>query len=355
MNTNKLLANWFCKRLKSPNTSCFFSSVAKLATRPQLRTNRLLDNLSIAQLQKIRREFLLKIPSHIQIPDQNFKLIDDEDEPIVKTPVEIEGIRKSSQLAAKTLNYLCEATKEGMTTDELDRLAFEYIIKHDAYPSPLNYKGFPRSICTSVNECVCHGIPNSSVILKKGDIINIDVTVFKDGFHGDTSRTIAIGEIDESTAKLIATTEQCLHAGISVCKPGENYLKIADAITDIAEASGFSIALQFTGHGIGRGFHEAPRVYHVRDSVSKLNEYFAHMHDEVGDADDEVQLLVDKEHRMKEGHVFTIEPILLSGKAGLVMFDDEWTIVTKDRNYTAQSEHTVAITSNGVEILTVAT
>ncbi|WVZ87073.1 hypothetical protein U9M48_033766 [Paspalum notatum var. saurae] len=219
-------------------------------------------------------------------------------------------MRAACELAARVLEYAGTLVK--------------MIIDAGAYPSPLGYGGFPKSVCTSVNECMCHGIPDSRE-LQDGDIINIDVTVYLNGYHGDTSKTFLCGEVDEASKRLVKVTEECLLRGISTCKHGTSFKKIGRRISEHAERNGFGVVECFVGHGVGRVFHSEPIIYHQRNN---------------------------KPGQMVEGQTFTIEPILSMGSIDCDMWDDGWTAVTTDGSLAAQFEHTILITRTGAEILT---
>lgn len=245
---------------------------------------------------------------------------------IIKTPEEIEKMRIAGRLAGQVLEMLNEHVKAGITTDELNTIAHEYIIAHDAIPAPLNYRGFPKSICTSVNQVVCHGIPNDKS-LKSGDIVNVDVTVIKDGWHGDTSKMYCIGEVPPYAKRLVDITHEALFKGINMVKPGVRLGDIGAAIQQFAEANRYSVVREYCGHGIGRDFHEdALQVLHYGKPGTGLV--------------------------LEEGMTFTIEPMINLGKRHVKLLNDEWTVVTKDRKLSAQWEHTLAVTKDGVEILT---
>ena len=237
------------------------------------------------------------------------------------------GLRKAGQLAAATLDYITPYVKVGVSTGELDKLCHDFIIKHNATPAPLNYKGYPKSICTSINHVVCHGIPDFERFLKNGDIINIDVTVILDGYYGDTSRMYMLGDkVPVKAKRLIDVTYQCLANAIDVCKPGATLGDIGWACQSIAESNRFSIVRDFCGHGIGDVFHQAPSVVHY------------------GTAGEGMELVA--------GMVFTIEPMVNAGKRECKLLPDGWTAVTRDRSLSAQCEHTLAITHDGCEIFT---
>lgn len=239
---------------------------------------------------------------------------------------ELEKMRNAGRLAAQLLNHLEPMVKPGISTLELNDEAEKWTVAHGAKSAPLGYKGFPKSICTSVNEVVCHGIPNAKQILKDGDIINIDVTPILDGFHGDTSKTFFVGNPSPKTRKLVEVTEECLRRGIAEVKPGARVGDIGAAIQSYAESQGFSVVRNFAGHGIHRVFHTAPEILHYgkRGTGKKL----------------------------REGMVFTIEPMINEGTWEVEILEDGWTAVTLDGKMTAQFEHTLAVTNSGVEILT---
>lgn len=250
-----------------------------------------------------------------------------DNEPIVLlSKREIEKMREAGRLAAELLDYLTPYVKPGVNTLELNDIAEEWTQKHGAKSAPLGYHGFPKSICTSVNEVVCHGIPNAKQILREGDIINIDVTPLLDGYHGDTSRTFFIGEPSAIARKLVEVTEECLYRGIAEVKPGARIGDIGAAIQEYAESHGFSVVRDFVGHGVSRIFHTAPQVPHYGER--------------------------GKGKKLRPGMVFTIEPMINEGTWEVEVLADQWTAVTKDRKLSAQFEHTVAVTNDGVEILT---
>jgi methionyl aminopeptidase len=244
----------------------------------------------------------------------------------IKTPVEIERMRKSCQLAAATLDYLAPRVVPGVSTAELDRLAHQFITSHGAYPSPLNYHGFPKSICTSPNEVICHGIPSEDVILSDGDILNVDVTTYLDKFHGDTNRTFFVGDVKPEVKRLVEVTHECMMRGIRVVKPGARLGDIGWAIQSHAEANGYTVVRDYCGHGIGYEFHEDPQVLHYGKPDTGLE--------------------------LREGMTFTIEPMINMGGAASKVLGDGWTVITRDNSLSAQFEHTMAVTRDGVEILT---
>lgn len=244
----------------------------------------------------------------------------------IKSSKEIEKMRDSGKLAAEVLAMIKEHVREGVSTYELDRICHEFIKKNGAYPSPLNYHGFPKSICTSVNETVCHGIPNKKQLLKNGDIVNIDITVNLKGYHGDTSRMFTIEKVTPQALDLIRITEESMYRGIAALAPGKRLGDMGHAIQSYVENNGYSVVRDFIGHGIGRDFHEDPQVHHVGEKNSGV--------------------------RLKPGMTFTVEPMINQGTFEVEILKDEWTVLTKDRKLSAQFEHTVLITEDGVEILT---
>lgn len=244
----------------------------------------------------------------------------------IKSSREIEIMRKSCQLAAKTLNYIEDKLEIGMTTDDVNDLCHQYIVENDAYPSPLNYHGFPKSVCTSLNEVICHGIPSKKDKLKDGDILNIDVTTYLKNFHGDTNRTYYIGNVAPEVKKLVQVTYECMMAGIDICKPGARMGDIGAIIQKMAKDNGYSVVHEYCGHGIGREFHEEPQVLHYGTKGAGIE--------------------------MKPGMTFTIEPMINIGKRYCKVLKDEWTVVTKDKKQSAQFEHTILITEDGHDILT---
>tara|TARA_B100000029_G_C17595746_1_gene964072 strand:- start:155 stop:883 length:729 start_codon:yes stop_codon:yes gene_type:complete len=236
-------------------------------------------------------------------------------------------MRISGQLASEVLDMITPHVVPGVTTDELDILCHNYIVDVlDAIPAPLNYRGFPRSICTSVNHVVCHGIPGNK-ILKNGDIINIDVTVIKDEFHGDTSRMFFVGKPSVRAQRLAETCFECMMKGIELVRPGIQLGDIGSVIQKHAEKNGFSVVREYCGHGIGRIFHEEPQVLHYGTPGTGLE--------------------------LIAGMTFTIEPMINAGQADTRLLKDGWTVVTRDHSLSAQWEHTIAVTPNGYEILTV--
>ncbi len=244
----------------------------------------------------------------------------------IKTPAEIEKMRVAGRLAAEVLRMIRPHVQPGVMTGELDRLCHEYIVNvQQAIPAPLNYKGFPRSICTSVNHQVCHGIPGDKK-LKKGDIVNIDVTVIKDGWHGDTSKMFFVGEPSVQARRLVQVTHECMLKGIEMVRPGIQLGDIGHAIQRHAEAHGFSVVREYCGHGIGREFHEDPQVLHYGMPGTGM--------------------------ALESGMTFTIEPMINAGRREVKLLPDNWTVVTRDHSLSAQWEHTVLVTPAGHEVLT---
>lgn len=239
---------------------------------------------------------------------------------------EIEKMRQAGRLAAELLDHLAPMVQPGVSTLEINDEAERWTQAHGAKSAPLGYHGFPKSICTSINEVVCHGIPNADQILKDGDIINIDVTPILDGYHGDTSKTFFVGTPSPLAKKLVEVTEECLRRGIGAVKPGGRIGDIGAEIQEYAEAHGFSVVRDFVGHGINRIFHTAPQIPHYG--------------------------MRGKGKRLRSGMVFTIEPMINEGTWEAVVLEDGWTAITKDSKLSAQFEHTIAVTQDGVEILT---
>ncbi|HHN67311.1 MAG TPA: type I methionyl aminopeptidase [Thermopetrobacter sp.] len=240
-------------------------------------------------------------------------------------PDAFEGMRKAGRLAAAALDMLAEHVHPGVSTNRLDDLAFEFALDHGATPAPLFYRGFPKSICTSVNHVVCHGIPGDKV-LKDGDIINIDVTLIVDGWHGDTSRMYPVGGISTRARRLIEVTHEAMMRGIEAVKPGATTGDIGHAIQEYAEAERCAVVRDFCGHGLGRLFHDAPNILHYGRPGAGVE--------------------------LKPGMFFTIEPMLNLGKPQVKILKDGWTAVTRDRSLSAQFEHSVGVTEDGVEIFT---
>lgn len=244
----------------------------------------------------------------------------------IKTTAEIEKMRVAGRLAADVLTMIEPYVVAGITTDELDKICHDYIVDvQQAIPAPLNYHGFPKSICTSVNHVICHGIPGNKK-LKEGDIINIDITVIKDGYHGDTSKMFHVGKTSILAERLCTNAREAMLIGIAMVKPGIQLGDIGHAIQVHAEAQNFSIVQEYCGHGIGLGFHEEPQVLHYGTPRTGLV--------------------------LEQGMTFTIEPMVNAGKRHIKQLPDNWTVVTKDRSLSAQWEHTILVTETGHEILT---
>lgn len=244
----------------------------------------------------------------------------------IKTAEDIEKMRIAGRLAAEVLEMIGPFIKEGVATEELDKICHDYIVNvQKAIPAPLNYHGFPKSICTSVNHQVCHGIP-SSRLLKAGDIVNVDITVLKDGYHGDTSKMFIVGKPSVLAERLVRVTQECMYYGIEQVKPGAYLGDIGAAIQQHAEKNRFTVVREYCGHGIGKGFHEPPNVLHYGKPGTR--------------------------EMLAPGMTFTIEPMINAGKRDVKLLPDGWTVVTKDHSLSAQWEHTILVTETGYEILT---
>jgi len=246
---------------------------------------------------------------------------------MVKTPEVIERLRRACRAAAEVLIEVGGHIRPGVTTDALDALAHTACIARGGYPSPLNYHGFPKSLCTSVNEVICHGIPDDRALID-GDIVNLDVTVFLDGVHGDTNATFLVGEVDEESRRLVEVTREAMMRGIGAVRPGRPVSAIGAAIEDHAHGAGYGVVRAFVGHGVGEQFHGSPQVPHYHDPSATTV--------------------------IQPGMTFTIEPMITLGTWRHVMWDDGWTALTADRRRTAQFEHTLLVTDAGAEILTLA-
>ncbi len=245
----------------------------------------------------------------------------------IKTAKQVAMMRVAGALAAEVLEMISEYVVPGVSTEELDRRCHDHIRKvQKATPANVGYHGFPKTLCTSVNGVVCHGIPTSKEILKEGDIINIDVTVIKDGWHGDTSRMYFAGTPSPEAARLVQTTLDCMLAGIAVVHPGARLGDVGHAIQTLAEGAGFSVVREYCGHGIGKIYHEDPQVLHYGQANTGL--------------------------LLKEGMTFTIEPMINAGARGVQLQADGWTVLTRDGSLSAQWEHMIAVTADGAEILT---
>lgn len=264
--------------------------------------------------------------------DSDLKLQEFEEQGFVIPPMrirksqeQIEGIRKSGILTSEILDMVGKGIKEGVTTNEINKWVHEYTIEHGASPAPLNYQGFPKSVCTSINDVICHGIPDDTV-LKNGDIINIDVTTILNGYYSDASRMFIIGEASEKAKKLVEVAKECLEIGINAVKPYSSLNEVGNKIEEYANKNGFSVVRDLGGHGVGIEFHEFPHVNHFKTNEKPI-------------------LLVP-------GMVFTIEPMINEGSYRCVCLEDDWTVVTEDNSLSAQWEHTIVVTETGVEILT---
>jgi methionyl aminopeptidase len=245
----------------------------------------------------------------------------------IKSPQDIEKMREAGRLAAEVLALMTEHVRPGVTTEELDRIAYEHIVNvQQAVPANVGYRGFPKTLCTSVNHVICHGIPSPGKVLKDGDIVNIDVTVIKDGWHGDTSRMYFAGTPSVLAKRLVDTTHEAMMLGIQQIRPGATLGDIGHAIQQHAEKAGFSVVKDYCGHGIGRIYHEDPQVLHYGKPGAGM--------------------------KIEKGMVFTVEPMINAGKPNAKVLPDGWTVVTKDHSLSAQWEHTIAVTDDGFEILT---
>ena len=245
----------------------------------------------------------------------------------IKSKSDVEKMRVAGRLASDVLVMIESFVKPGISTEELDKICHDFIVNEQkAIPAPLNYKGFPKSICTSVNHQVCHGIPATTKILKNGDIINIDITVIKDGFHGDTSKMFCVGAPSILADRLCKITQECMYKAIKIVKPGLHVGDIGAIIQDHAHVNNFSVVRDYCGHGIGKNFHELPQILHYG--------------------------IKDTGMRLQEGMTFTIEPMINSGKYKTKTLNDGWTVVTQDHSLSAQWEHTILVTKNGYEVLT---
>jgi methionyl aminopeptidase len=246
----------------------------------------------------------------------------------LKSSEEIAMMRRAGRLAARLLDYLSEHVVEGVRTEEIDRLADRFTREHGAESAPYGYRGFPKHVCTSINDVVCHGIPSERNVLGSGDIVNVDVTVKLEGYHGDTSRTFLIGDVDSDARLLVSRTEKAMYRGIDAVRPGKYLYEVGKAIEGYLSKFGYGIVRAFSGHGIGKAFHEEPMVFHHYSRANKI--------------------------RLRPGMTFTVEPMINMGGSHEVTVDreDGWTVRTKDGSLSAQFEHTVLVTDDGVEILT---
>ncbi|MCQ4621189.1 type I methionyl aminopeptidase [Corynebacterium genitalium ATCC 33030] len=270
----------------------------------------------------------LEVPADIERPEYVWKneVQENVGEPVIQTPETIEAMREASRIAANALEAAGAAVAPGVTTDEIDRIAHQYMIDHGAYPSTLGYRGYPKSTCISLNEIVCHGIPDTTVI-QEGDIVNIDVTAFKNGVHGDTNATFLAGEVAEEHRHLVERTEEAMMRGIKAAKPGRQINVIGRVIEAYAKRFGYNVVTDFTGHGVGPTFHNGLVVLHY-------------------DSDSYTDIL-------EPGMTLTIEPMINLGELPYDVWDDGWTVQNRDGEYTAQFEHTIVITDDGNEILTI--
>jgi len=245
----------------------------------------------------------------------------------IKNEANLVAMRRAGRLASECLAWIVRQVEPGMTTLEIDDLQMQFAQEHGVRPAPLGYKGFPRSICTSVNEVICHGIPSRKAVLREGDIVGIDVTLILEGFHGDTAATVAVGEVDDEVAGLLRATLEAQRRAIEVVRPGGRLGDIGHAIQSTVEPRGFSVVRDFVGHGIGRRFHEEPQVPHFGEAGHGL--------------------------RLGAGMTFTVEPMINAGVPDSEILEDGWTAVTGDRRLSAQYEHTLEVTDQGVRVLTV--
>jgi methionyl aminopeptidase len=266
-----------------------------------------------------------KVPAHIERPEYVGKKRPKIGESDVKTPEIIERMRVAGRLAAQALEEVGNHVRPGVTTDELDRIGHEFLIDHGAYPSTLGYKGYPKSLCTSINEVICHGIPDDTV-LRDGDIVNVDITAYIGGVHGDTDATFLVGEVDEESRLLVERTREATMRAIKAVAPGRQLNVVGRVIEAYAKRFGYGVVRDFTGHGIGTSFHSGLMVPHYDDPTLRVE--------------------------LVPGMTFTIEPMLTLGTIEYDIWPDQWTAVTKDRKRTAQFEHTIVVTESGSEILT---
>lgn len=270
---------------------------------------------------------------HGELPNGSYEIIMDLERQgyfippfyTIKTREQIEGIRKSGKLTKKILDIVEERIKPGVTTNEVNQWVQDYTVEHGGYPAPLNYEGYPKSVCISINDVVCHGIPDDTV-LKEGDIVNVDVSTILDGYYSDASRMFMIGKVSHEAEKLVKVTKECLNLGIRQVKAFNSFNAIGNTIEDYANNNGFSVVREYCGHGVGIEFHEEPQVDHYRRR--------------------------DKGLIMLPGMVFTIEPMVNAGKFRCKTLSDGWTVLTADGSLSAQWEHTVVVTEKGCEILT---
>ncbi|MBB5779448.1 type I methionyl aminopeptidase [Nonomuraea jabiensis] len=276
-------------------------------------------------LQPGRVSPMRKVPAHIERPEYVGKKRPKTGESDVKSPEIIERMRVAGRIAAQALDEVAKHIRPGVTTDELDRVGHEFLIDHGAYPSTLGYKGYPKSLCTSINEVICHGIPDDTV-LQDGDIVNVDITAYIGGVHGDTDATYLVGEVDEESRLLVERTREAMMRAIRAVAPGRQLNVVGRVIEAYAKRFGYGVVRDFTGHGIGTSFHSGLMVPHYDDPSLRVE--------------------------LVPGMTFTIEPMLTLGTIEYDIWPDKWTAVTKDRKRTAQFEHTIVVTETGSEILT---
>ncbi|MEV4169048.1 type I methionyl aminopeptidase [Nonomuraea sp. NPDC049709] len=276
-------------------------------------------------LQPGRVSPMRKVPAHIERPEYVGKKRPKTGESDVKNSETIERMRVAGRIAAQALEEVGKHVRPGVTTDELDRIGHEFLIDHNAYPSTLGYKSYPKSLCTSINEVICHGIPDDTV-LRDGDIVNVDITAFIGGVHGDTDATYLVGEVDEESRLLVERTREAMMRAIRAVAPGRQLNVVGRVIEAYAKRFGYGVVRDFTGHGIGTSFHSGLMVPHYDDPSLRVE--------------------------LVPGMTFTIEPMLTLGTIEYEIWPDKWTAVTKDRKRTAQFEHTIVVTDSGSEILT---
>ncbi|WP_043638153.1 type I methionyl aminopeptidase [Nonomuraea candida] len=276
-------------------------------------------------LQPGRVSPMRKVPAHIERPEYVGKKRPRTGESDVKTPEIIERMRVAGRIAAQALEEVGKHVRPGVTTDELDRIGHEFLLDHGAYPSTLGYKGYPKSLCTSINEVICHGIPDDTV-LNEGDIVNVDITAYIGGVHGDTDATFLVGEVDDESRLLVERTREAMMRAIRAVAPGRQLNVVGRVIEAYAKRFGYGVVRDFTGHGIGTSFHSGLMVPHYDDPSLRVE--------------------------LVPGMTFTIEPMLTLGTIEYEIWPDKWTAVTKDRKRTAQFEHTIVVTDSGSEILT---
>ncbi|AQZ65032.1 type I methionyl aminopeptidase [[Actinomadura] parvosata] len=276
-------------------------------------------------LQPGRVSPMRKVPAHIERPEYVGKKRPKTGESDVKTPEMIERMRVAGRIAGQALEEVGKHVRPGVTTDELDRIGHEFLLDHNAYPSTLGYKGYPKSLCTSINEVICHGIPDDTV-LRDGDIVNVDITAYIGGVHGDTDATFLVGEVDEESRLLVERTREAMMRAIKAVAPGRQLNVVGRVIEAYAKRFGYGVVRDFTGHGIGTTFHSGLMVPHYDDPSLRVE--------------------------LVPGMTFTIEPMLTLGTIEYEIWPDQWTAVTKDRKRTAQFEHTIVVTETGSEILT---